>query len=443
MRITAILALAVVMVFTSAWLSSPRPLRAAEPTRAGGVAPVETVRDEAPADRPAANEQPPAKADGDDKTKPVEKPRVEVGFVLDTTGSMGWAIDAAKQKIWFIANQIVTGEPRPHVRIALVPYRDKGDTYVTQVHELTDNIDKAYETLMTFSAGGGGDGPENVNQGLHDAINKLQWSDDRKTLRMIYLVGDYPPHNEYKDVPTYQELAKAAIKKGIYINTILCGNNVQTRDVWKDIALKAEGKFLQMSREQVAKTQSVKTPYDEKLAKLNEAIVGTAVVYGSKKEQAEAEARNASVAKLGTAGPAGAPAEAGKGTEVAADRVAYAARSGSVASNDLISDIMTGKVKLEDVQKDKLPENMQKMSSKQQKEYVDQQIAVRKKLQAQIAELATKRAEYQKEARARRGDSADATLEAGVVESIKDKAADIGVKYEDAPKDTPSEESKE
>lgn len=441
MRITAILTLAVAMVFTSAWLSSPLPLRAAEPVRAGGVAPAETVADE------ALPEDPPAKDDTRQKLKPAEKPRVEVCFVLDTTGSMGWAIDAAKQKIWFIANQIVTGEPRPHVRIALVPYRDKGDTYVTQVHELTDNIDKAYETLMTFSAGGGGDGPENVNQGLHDAINKLQWSDDRKTLRMIYLVGDYPPHNEYKDVPTYQELAKAAIKKGIYINTILCGDNVQTRDVWKDIALKAEGKFLQMSREQVTKTHSVKTPYDEKLAKLNEAIVGTAVVYGSKREQAEAEERNASVAKLGAAGPEGAPAAPGKGAEVAADRVAYAARSGHVASNDLIADIMTGKVKLADVKEDKLPEKMQKMSAKERQEYVDQQIDARKKLQAEIAELASKRREYQKEALARRGDTASATLEAGVVESIKDKAADIGVKYDDepkdAPKDAPSEEPKE
>jgi hypothetical protein len=38
--------------------------------------------------------------------KKAEKPEVEVVFCLDTTGSMGGLIDAAKQKIWAICNQI-------------------------------------------------------------------------------------------------------------------------------------------------------------------------------------------------------------------------------------------------------------------------------------------------------------------------------------------------
>ena len=35
------------------------------------------------------------------------KPVVEVGFVLDTTGSMGPLIEGAKRKIWSIATAIV------------------------------------------------------------------------------------------------------------------------------------------------------------------------------------------------------------------------------------------------------------------------------------------------------------------------------------------------
>ena len=64
-------------------------------------------------------------------------PRVEVAFVLDTTGSMGGLIEGAKRRIWSIARRIGEGRPRPHLRLALVAYRDRGDAYVTQVHDLT------------------------------------------------------------------------------------------------------------------------------------------------------------------------------------------------------------------------------------------------------------------------------------------------------------------
>ena len=76
-----------------------------------------------------------------DLTEAPDHPTVEIAFVLDTTGSMSGLIAGAKAKIWAIANQIVLGEPKPIVRIALVPFRDKGDKYVTKVFNLTDNID--------------------------------------------------------------------------------------------------------------------------------------------------------------------------------------------------------------------------------------------------------------------------------------------------------------
>src|SRR5688572_23514986 len=111
--------------------------------------------------------------------KPVP-PRAEVVFVLDTTGSMGGLLDGAKKKIWSIANELLKGSPKPDLRVGLVAYRDKGDAYVTQVTDLTADLDKIYETLLGFQAQGGGDGPENVRQALHDAVTKISWSPDRK-----------------------------------------------------------------------------------------------------------------------------------------------------------------------------------------------------------------------------------------------------------------------
>ena len=71
-------------------------------------------------------------------------PRVEVAFVLDTTGSMGGLIDGAKRRIWSIARRIGEGRPRPDLRIALVAYRDIGDAYVTRTYDLTGDMDEVF-----------------------------------------------------------------------------------------------------------------------------------------------------------------------------------------------------------------------------------------------------------------------------------------------------------
>ncbi|HET6899645.1 MAG TPA: vWA domain-containing protein, partial [Vicinamibacteria bacterium] len=96
-------------------------------------------------------------------------PRVEVAFVLDTTGSMGGLIDGAKRRIWSIARRIGEGRPRPDLRIALVAYRDIGDAYVTRTYDFTGDMDEVFAHLSEFRAEGGGDGPEHVSAARHDA----------------------------------------------------------------------------------------------------------------------------------------------------------------------------------------------------------------------------------------------------------------------------------
>ena len=110
---------------------------------------------------------------------PLDRPRIEVAFVLDTTGSMSGLIEGAKQKIWSIANQMASGQPAPEIRIGLIGYRDRGDAYVTRVFELTDDLDEIYGQLQQFRAEGGGDTPESVNQALHEAVSDLSWTPTR------------------------------------------------------------------------------------------------------------------------------------------------------------------------------------------------------------------------------------------------------------------------
>ena len=344
--------------------------------------------------------------------EPTE-PTVEVAFVLDTTGSMGGLIAGAKAKIWAIANQIVLGEPKPIVRIALVPYRDKGDDYVTKVFDLTDNIDEVYTQLMKFQAGGGGDGPENVNQALHEAVNKISWSDNPHTLKIIYLVGDYPPHNEYKDVPTYDESAKAAIEKGIYINTILCGGNSQTRGIWQEIARLSEGTFLAIAQD--GGVQDIPTPYDKELASLNRDLLDTAIAYGEKEVRAGQVVLNEKAKAYDTS--------------AAASRSAFAAESGIVASNDLVDDVRNSRVDLSKLDKDLLPEKMQSLPAEELGKLVAKNQAQRDQINKHIQELSAKRAEFVKVELAKHTDGKKG-FDLQVVESLKAQAAAKGIVYE-------------
>src|SRR5262249_56885078 len=100
--------------------------------------------------------------------KKAAKPKVEVVFCLDTTGSMGGLIDGAKAKIWAICNQIAGGKPTPDLKVGLVAYRDRGDDYITKVFDLSDDLDAIHGHLKTFVAQRGADAQAASNQPLDD-----------------------------------------------------------------------------------------------------------------------------------------------------------------------------------------------------------------------------------------------------------------------------------
>src|SRR5262249_38789189 len=170
-----------------------------------------------------------------------KRPNVEVVFCLDTTGSMSGLIEGAKQKIWSISNQIVAGRPAPNLKVGPLAYRDRGDAYVTKLTELTDDLDKIYATIKEYKAEGGGDTPESVNQALHESVTRFKWSTDKETLRIIFLVGDAPPHMDYKDDVKYPDTCKLAGERGSLINSVQCGGEAQGARAWEGISSKAGG----------------------------------------------------------------------------------------------------------------------------------------------------------------------------------------------------------
>jgi hypothetical protein len=369
--------------------------------------------------------------------KPQKTPRIEVCFVLDTTGSMRALIDGAKQKIWSIVNQMASTKPTPNIRMGLVGYRDRNDAYVTQVFDLTNDLDAVYGNLIGFQALGGGDQPESVNQALHEAVNKLSWSRDRESLKLIFLVGDAPPHMDYDDDVPYTVTVQRAISADITINTIQAGTIAQTTPVWQEIASKADGQFVRI--DQTGNMRASVTPMDSDLARLSAELSSTAVPYGDAKQQAAVNAKNANAnmnafgggggGRGGGGAAANAPALADRLTVLGRDAAAGGARSVVTGDGELIRDISIGKIKLEDVKESELPPNMQKMTVEERKKYVDEQLAKRKELQSKVDDLTKQRADYLKEEMSKQAGTPD-SFDARVNDMVRSQAQKKGIVYE-------------
>lgn len=351
------------------------------------------------------------------RPQPGAAPQIEVCFVLDTTGSMSGLIEGAKLKIWSIANQMIAAKPTPKLKIGLVAYRDRGDAYVTKLTDLTEDIDAVYAELQQFQAGGGGDEPESVNQALHEAVTRVTWSADRNVLKVIFLVGDSPPHMDYTDDVKYPDVCQLAMKRDLIVNAVQCGNNSRTTPVWQEIARLAEGRFVAIG--QSGDMQIVITPMDKELGELNVALGRTLVPYGRAEQQRDVLARQ----RVSEA--AGAP--------VAADRLAYGGgRGGRLVhgSGDLLDDLKDGTATLTKLTKDELPAEVQAMTPEAQQEFLKQKDAQRKELQARVNELVKQRqafldAELQKRMQAGKGSAFDVQ----VAQIIHDQARRKGITY--------------
>jgi uncharacterized protein YegL len=344
------------------------------------------------------------------------KPRIEVCFVLDTTGSMSGLIEGAKEKIWSIANEMIAAKPTPHLRLALVGYRDRGDEYVTRITDLTDDIDAIHAQLLKFSAGGGGDGPESVNQALHEAVTKVGWSDDRDVLKIVFLVGDAPPHMDYEQDVRYPDVCQAAMKRDLVINAVQCGTDGDTARVWKEIARLAEGKYIPLV--QTGGMVRIAAPQDEEIARLNREIGGTLIGYGA------APAREAVYAKQ-AASESAAPA-------AAADRLSYNAATGRVVQGggELLDSLDRGDVKLEDVKADDLPPDLRGLSRQELEARVEAKRKERKELQARLQKLLAERAAHVEAERKRlaaegKGDAFDEE----VAQAVREQAGRKGIQY--------------
>lgn len=344
--------------------------------------------------------------------------RLEMVFVLDTTGSMGGLIHGAKQRIWGIVNEVMQESSGPSVRIGLVAYRDRGDEYLTQLLPLTEDLDKVYTTLMDYKAAGGGDGPEDVRTALADGLHKAGWSPAASDLaQIIFLVGDAPPHDDYGDSAHTLVTAANAVQKGIIVNTIQCGTEPATARVWQAIAQRGNGQYFAIAER--GGVQAISTPYDEQLGNLARTLGATFLPYGGG-AGAEGDARRLQSKREADMVEHRVDVEA-PGT-AKAERALNKAVSTKAYIGDLLQSIENGSVKLENLDPADLPDDLKSLSAAERQQEIEKRLAARRDLRSQILSLSKERDAFVKAERKKSGDK-NAGFDAVVAKTLKAQMA--------------------
>jgi hypothetical protein len=317
---------------------------------------------------------------------PHAQAKIQVVFALDATGSMSGLIGAAKEKIWSIAGSLAQADPAPAIEIGLIFYRDRGDQFITKRVALSGDMDDVYEQLMQMTADGGGDSPESVNQALNEAITKFKWDTAGSTYKTVFLVGDCPPHMDYRDDVKYPLSCKLAAQKDIVLNTILMGDNYSAKKVWRDIAQCNQGSFTQVNMD--ANDIQVNTPYDDQIAQLSDRLDDSRIYYGN------AEEKTAYSAKLSKSKYISSNVSSNVKAQRAEYNTTKAGKGAYYGKQELLENYRDKSVSVGSIKTEELPDEMKTMTVAEREAYLKKKVAERDSLNKELAKYVKLRQEY-------------------------------------------------
>jgi len=315
--------------------------------------------------------------------EPSSPALVEMVICLDTSGSMEGLIDAARQKLWAIVNDLATAKPTPRFRLALVTFGNTGHPadagWVKVETDFTDDLDNVSRALFALSTNGG---DEYVGRVLQAAIDQLSWTGGAATapggnnLRLVFVAGnesaEQDPQVDFRDV------CRRAISGDIMVNSIYCGPAAdELAPAWREVASLADGHFASIDKDQG--TVVIVTPFDDAMGTLSADLNTTYIPMGEEGKkgwanQAEQDDNADSLNK-----------------EAAAQRAQSKSAKLYVCSWDLLDALEQGSTKLEEIDTNTLPEELRNKTLEELTVLVEQKRARRAELQAEIAELAKQR----------------------------------------------------
>jgi hypothetical protein len=349
------------------------------------------------------------------------KPVIEIAVLLDTSGSMQGLIDQARARLWAIVNSLATTRKdgvRPELRVALYEYGKSSlprDTmWIRQIVPLSDDLDLISKELFALTTNGG---EEYCGAAIKRAVEELAWTPGDQ-FRAIFIAGNEPFTQGPVD---YRDACKAAISKGITVNTIHCGNQQQAEaGKWIDGARLADGQSINIDH--TVQSVGIAAPQDGRIAELNGKLNSTYVPFG-----ADGKGRAELQEKLDKQAESAQPGGAGQAQR------AMAKSSGYYRANtwDLVDAVRDGKVELDSIKDEELPEEMRKMTPEERKAFVETKGAERAKLQEEIRQLAAEREKYVTEERKKNAEAGARSFDEAVQDMLKGQLEKKGYARDD------------
>ena len=342
----------------------------------------------------------------------IEKPLVQIAILLDTSGSMQGLIEQAKSQLWKICNEFIKARQdgvAPEIQVALYEYGkdslSQNSGWIRQIQPLTQDLDKISEELFALKTNGG---QEYCGWVIKDAVNELAWSPRSDVYKVIFIAGNEP----FTQGPVnYAESCKAAITKGIIVNTIHCGGETEgVNGKWKDGADLADGKYMIIDQNRAV--VSIQAPQDKEIARLGVELNNTYLAYGveGKLGASRQQMQDANVATLAPTSGA-----------VVQRSVAKASANYVNASWDLVDAVNENNLDVSKLKTEELPAEMQKMNADERKAFIEKNSKEREQLQAKIKQLNTEREQYV--AQRMKEVAGTNTLDAVVISAVREQSA--------------------
>lgn len=307
---------------------------------------------------------------------------VDLVIALDVSGSMSGLIDSAKQRLWAVVNELNRAQPQPDLRVAILSYGSpnygKASGFVRVDQPFTRDLDAVNATLFSFRTGGGS---EYVARTITTAVDKLQWSQQTNSVRIMFVAGNEAATQD-PFISIEQAMAKAN-RNRVVVNTVYCGpdNDHGIPAGWQHVAQLGQGMYASIDQN-IAAVAEVEAPQDNQLRALNDKLNRTYVPFGQrgKARQDAQHAEDDNAAKL-------------SGSAAASRTVTKAGRLYRSATWDLVDAVKSG-LSLGKVAREALPSEMRQMNEVEQTTYVARKSDERKAIQSEISKLAQDREKF-------------------------------------------------
>lgn len=339
-------------------------------------------------------------------------PTVQIGVLLDTSGSMNGLLNQAREQIWKIVNEVANANKNDKdvaIQVGLFEYgKDsiaKYEGYLQMLSPLSSDLDNVSKELFALRTNGGSEYSGKV---ILEAVNRFAWSADKEDLKILIIAGN--ESFSQGDVP-YSEAIKKAKANNIIVNTIFCGDyNSGINLKWQDGANLGNGKYLNINQDK--KVIHIHTPYDDEIIVLGRQINETYIYFGSSHKERK---RNMMI-QDGNA--QGLSKSSYIQRSIVKSKKQYVQKKyDAVESMDSVS--------FESIPKEEKPSILQNKTDKEVKKILQEAKEKREKIQKQISKLEVKRKEFLKNNKPK--ESKD--LGSVIVQSIKEQAIQNGFKF--------------